>query len=144
MGTRLAQRGAGHPADERGSFTLMMAVTVLALFLAVGLVVDGGAKIAAVEQANRSAAEAARAGAQQVDVGRVQGGVGLLLRPGPAQAAATSALVAAGASGSAFASASEVRVQATVTKPTVFLALIGISSVTGQGSATVEVVLPAP
>lgn len=128
---------------ERGSVTLMLVVMVVALLIAVGLVVDGGAKIAAVQQANRVAAEAARTGAQLVNTAQLQTGAGADLAVAQAQAAAQAALAAAGVTGTASATTSSVQVQATITKPTVFLAMIGISSVTGQGSASADLVLGA-
>lgn len=121
----------------------MLIVMVMALMIAVGLVVDGGAKIAAVQQANRVAAEAARTGAQLVNTAQLQTGAGADLAVAQAQAAAQAALAAAGVTGSASATASSVQVQATITKPTVFLAMIGISSVTGQGSASADLALGA-
>ncbi|MGV1003965.1 MAG: pilus assembly protein TadG-related protein [Candidatus Nanopelagicales bacterium] len=133
---RLAQQG------DRGSVTLMMVVAAAAMLIAVGLVVDGGAKIAAVQQATRVAAEAARAGAQQVDVAGVQAGSGVELHPAQAQTAARAALAAAGVTGSASATLTSVEVTAVITKPTTFLSMIGIRSVTGTGSAIVELVVP--
>lgn len=122
-------------ADD-GSVTLMFVVMATALLLAIGLVVDGGAKIRAVQSANRAAAEAARAGAQQVDVAAVQTAGGAALTPHRARQAAEAALAASGATGSVTADRSEVRVRATVSSRTVFLGLVGINEVEGAGEAT--------
>lgn len=121
--------------DDQGSITLGLVVLTLALFAAVGLVVDGGAKVRAVQQATRVAAEAARAGAQQVNVSGVQTGGVTTLNAVRARSAAQAVLADAGVTGSVTATATQVRVSASVTRPTVFLGLVGTDSVTGTGSA---------
>ena len=55
-------RGPRGPAD-RGSLTLMLAVLFVALIALAGIVIDGGAKLTAAENASAVAQEAARAGA---------------------------------------------------------------------------------
>lgn len=122
-------------SGERGSITLGLVVLVLALFAAVGLVVDGGAKVAAVQHATRLAGEAARAGAQHVDVATVQTQGSTVLDPSAARFAAQAVLRDAGISGSVTVQANAVQVSASVSRPTVFLGLFGIGSVTGTGSA---------
>lgn len=122
--------------DDHGSVTLMFAVMGIALLLAIGLVVDGGAKIRAVQSANSAAAEAARAGAQQVDVAAVQTAAGIVLQPQRARRAAEATLAASGATGSVRADRTEVQVRATVSSRTVFLGLVGIDEVQGSGEAT--------
>ncbi len=57
--------------DERGSVSLMLVVVMLGLLAAAGLVVDGGAKLRAVQQATAAAGEAARAATQQIISPRV-------------------------------------------------------------------------
>lgn len=121
--------------DERGTITLPLTVLVLALLVSVGLVVDGGAKVRAVQQATRVAAEAARAGAQEVNVAAVQTGGTPTIDPYRARLAAQALLADAGVTGTVTASTTEVQVRASVTRPTVFLGLIGTSTVTGTGSA---------
>lgn len=130
-----------HCDDDRGSVTLMLVVLVLALFLCIGLVVDGGAKIGAVQQANRVAAEAARAGTQQVDVAEVQLGGAAQLAPAAARTAAYAALAAAGVNGSVTVTGTQVTVTTTLTKPTVFLGLLGIGHVTGTGTAIADLAI---
>lgn len=120
---------------EDGSITLAMVMLVLAFLAVVGLVVDGGAKVRAVQTATRVAAEAARAGAQQFDAAGVQTGGTAQLDPARARAAAQAMLDAAGVTGTAAATTTQVRVSAQVTRPTIFLGLLGINQVTGTGSA---------
>lgn len=127
--------------DEEGAVTLMLVVLALGLLVSIGLVVDGGAKLRAVQQANRAAEEAARAGTQQVDVVAVQTGGIARLNQAQATAAATSALAAVGVPGSASATTTTVTVTTSVTEPTIFLGLVGINSVTGTGTATAELTI---
>ncbi|MGB7963928.1 MAG: pilus assembly protein TadG-related protein [Propionicimonas sp.] len=124
------------PRGDDGSISLMLVVLVLALFVCVGLVVDGGAKLRAVQQATQVAGEAARAATQQVDVGQVQQSGQVRLDPVAARHAAQAALTEAGVTGTVTVAAGQVRVEASVTRPTVFLGLAGLDQVTGHGSAT--------
>lgn len=121
--------------DDRGTITLPLTVLALALLVSVGLVVDGGAKIRAVQLATRVAAEAARAGAQEVNVGVVQTGGQITIDPHRARLAAQALLADAGVSGTVSATPTSVAVTASSTRPTVFLGMLGIGSVTGTGSA---------
>lgn len=122
-------------AEDEGSITLGLVVMVVAMLVSIGLVVDGGTKIRAVEQATRVAAEAARAGAQEVDVATVQTSGTTALDPARARTAARAVLDAAGVVGEVHATRTTVSVDAAVTRHTVFLGMIGVNSVTGHGSA---------
>jgi Flp pilus assembly protein TadG len=55
-------------ARERGAVSTFLAVIALALLMAAGLAIDGGRKINALRQASHIADNAARAGAQAVDL----------------------------------------------------------------------------
>ncbi len=55
-------------ADERGALSTFVAVIALALLMAAGLAVDGGRKVNALREASHLADNAARAGAQAVDL----------------------------------------------------------------------------
>lgn len=122
--------------NERGSVSLLMVVLSLGLLLSVGLVVDGGAKIRAVQQADRVAAEAARAATQQVDTAAVLRGTGAALSPAAATAAGRAVLEAAGATGTVTPGpGGSVEVTASITRPTIFLGLVGVPEVTGTGRA---------
>jgi Tfp pilus assembly protein PilX len=124
---------------EAGSVTVFVAITVLGILILCGLVVDGGAKLRAVQHADRIATEAARAAGQAADPAALAGGEARV-DPQAAVDAATAFLAAAGATGSATVSADGTAVEVTVTTtaPTVFLGLIGIPAftVTGHGRAT--------
>lgn len=124
---------------EAGSVTVFAAITVLGILILCGLVVDGGAKLRAVQHADRVATEAARAAGQAADVAALAGGEARVDRQ-TAVDAATAFLAAAGATGTATVSADGTSVEVTVTStaPTVFLGVISIPAftVTGHGQAT--------
>jgi len=54
--------------DERGAVSTFLAVIALALLMAAGLAIDGGRKVNALREASHIADNAARAGAQAVDL----------------------------------------------------------------------------
>ena len=54
--------------DERGVVSTFLAVIAIALLMAAGLAIDGGRKINALLEASHLADNAARAGAQAVDL----------------------------------------------------------------------------
>jgi hypothetical protein len=128
-------------ADDGGSISLALVVMVTALLVAVGLVVDGGAKLRAVQQATAVAGEAARAASQEVNVAGVQTTGTARLDTAAAQSAARETLAAAGVEGSVTVAAGRVLVTAAVTRPTIFLNLVGVGSVTGSGSATADLMV---
>ena len=118
--------------------SLLLVVMVVALFLSVGLVVDGGAKLRAFQEATAAAGAAARSATQQVDTSTVQLRGQAHLNPVAARHAAQDALASAGVTGSVTVTGGQVHVDASVTRPTVFLGLLGLTQVTGHGSATAD------
>jgi Flp pilus assembly protein TadG len=129
------------PADDRGAVTVMLVVFVTALLVSLGLVVAGGAKLRAVQQANRASAEAARTAAQQLDITAVQSGRTSALVVDQSLAAARAALLESGAEGSVTVQGRTVSVTATVRRPTSVLGLVGIREVRGTGTATAELTI---
>ncbi|MDO5067602.1 MAG: pilus assembly protein TadE [Propionibacteriaceae bacterium] len=117
--------------DERGSLSAAMPALFIAVLLVVGLIVDGGTKATAVATAQSACQQAARAAGQHIVLSAG--------RPSANREAAFSAgqsvLAASGVQGSLRIDGTRLSCDATKTKPTVFLNLIGISSVTGHGSA---------
>jgi Putative Flp pilus-assembly TadE/G-like len=126
------------PAGDRGAITVFAVLLLTMLLLAAGLVVDGGAKLTAARQAAALAEEAARVGAEQVNVKHayVDGG-SLVADPAAAATAARSYLASAGHPGTVTITGPDaITVSVTITTPTIILSLIGIGSVTGHGTAT--------
>lgn len=125
---------------ERGEVSEMVVVVFLALILVIGLVVDGGAKMTASSEASSLAQQAARAGAQPLDALPTEGGTAQLSADGAA-AAAEEYLAGAGASGSVrVVDATTVEVTVTRTEDTVFLGLIGITTVSATRTASVDLI----
>lgn len=135
-------------SGERGSVSLLLVVAVVALFTAVGLVLDGGAKLRATQRADDAAAEAARAAVQSVQPGGTVRGEIPRLTAAAAASAARSYLTAAGVDGTVNVTGGRVRVQTSITFTPAFLSAIGLGAqtVTGRADARlargVEVELP--
>lgn len=127
---------------ERGSLSLMIVILFVALAGLAGIVVDGGAKLTADEQAVALAQEAARAGATTVNVSRAYATGGFVVDEQLALAAARSYLIDAGHHQFTVSAdgARAIRVSVTITEPTRFLSLIGVDSFTSTGTATASLV----
>lgn len=106
-----------------GGFALIALVAVVGLMLVLGLVVDGGAKAAAADRANRVAMEAARAGAQVLTAGS-----------GSVDDAVQAYLAVEGVSGSDTVTGNRVDVTVRFTQPTKVLSMIGVGSFTMTGA----------
>ena len=121
--------------SEHGAVTLFVAIAVVGLLALAGLVVDGGAKVRAVQRADRVAAEAARAAGQAIDLARVLEGSDVRVDRRAAIVAAESYLRASGVEGSArvIDGGSGIAVTTTTSAPTVFLGLIGVPQFTVRG-----------
>jgi Flp pilus assembly protein TadG len=128
------------PAEEseRGSLTLMLAVLFVALIAMAGIVVDGGAKLDAAQNATAAAQEAARAGAGMVDRASAYTSGRFVVNQSEALAAARQYLTAAGYDDVVVSPSGpySIRILVTVTKPTKVLSVIGIDTITATGTAT--------
>jgi hypothetical protein len=126
-------RGRG----EEGAVSLFVVVLVVALLAAIGLVVDGGGKIRALEHADEAAREAARAGSQMLDIPAAVRGQRVDVDPGAAGRAARAYLDAAGVEGSVSVSGALVTVSTRVVYRPVFLGFIGVGpiAVTAEASS---------
>jgi len=125
---------------DRGSITVHLAVCVVPLLAIVGLVIDAGGRLNAVETADAAAMEAARAGAQAIDADQAITGQAMVVDPETAHAAARAYLHSTGLSGRVTVSDDRRTLTVTVhtSYPTRFLPVVGIGSlpVTGHGQAT--------
>ena len=123
--------------DDRGqSVSVFVLLASVALVLVVGLVVDGGQKVAAARACSAAAASAARAATDASSSSRIAGTTGV-----------SEALLAANTSLAGepdvvghveVLAGGRVRVETSSTKPTAFLSLIGITEVSAHGSAEAE------
>lgn len=116
--------------DQSGRVTAFVVIIVTAVLLFAGLVLDGGLALAAKVRALGEAQEAARAGAQEIDLAAYRANGTLRLEPQQASAAARNYLAAAGHTGTVSVAGNTVHVTVTVSQPTQLLPLIGIGSIT--------------
>lgn len=135
-------------SSDDGSITMMTAVMMIGWAGMIGLVVDGGGKLAATEHADAIAGEAARAAGQAIDPTQAIPGTAIVVDPAAAVAAGQAFLAQAHATGTVVPSADGKSVTVTVTgsyQP-LFTGAFGAGpwTVTGSGSAQLlaEVVVP--
>jgi len=128
---------SGQPQRARGggAVTVPVAAALLVIFAVIGLAVDGVRKAQGVATADAIAQEAARAGGQAVRPGPLVGGT-VELDPAAAAAAAQQYLADAGVTGRvSVLGPDRIRVEVTTSQPTVLLSLVGVESVSADGSA---------
>lgn len=124
-----------------GSLTVPGALLALVLVMAAGLGLDGVRKAQQIATADSIAEEAARVGAQQLDIAALRRGE-IRLDPARAAVEAQRYLDRSGATGSiAVVGNDRVRVRAVVRRSTVLLGLIGIDELDTHGSAESEPLL---
>lgn len=141
-GMMSSQRAGQALVHDRGALSLMIVVLFAVLAALAGIVVDGGAKLAAEQDAVALAQEAARAGATTVDASSAYGQGSFVVDPLRALAAARGYLLGAGYRHFtvSVAGSRAIRVSVTITEPTRFLGLIGLDSFTCTGTATASLV----
>ncbi|HET9560615.1 MAG TPA: pilus assembly protein TadE [Propionibacteriaceae bacterium] len=129
---------AARDRNERGqSISLFVLVIMGALIITTGLVIDGGQKVAATSRAESAAAGAGRAAGNAAATQQLGGADGT----GAAVVAAKTYLAGQpGVDGTVSISNGVVLVATSANEPTILLSVIGISSVSGQGSARVNIV----
>lgn len=137
----MRRRPDWQPRDE-GSVTLFVVVAVVGLLVLIGLVVDGGTKVRALQRADHLAAEAGRAGGQAIDVPAAITGAPPTLDARAAVSAAQAYLRANGVTGTVSVgdAGQSLTVNVTTTANTVFLGLVGVNTITVHGSAKVSLV----
>ncbi|MFE2268508.1 hypothetical protein ACFXB4_04655 [Streptomyces lavendulae] len=122
--------------NDRGSMSVFVLVTVVALFAVAALVYDGAGRLRALTHAEGVAQEAARAGGQAVDAGKAISGGGVTVDRNAAVAAARTYLSRENVSGSVSVSEDGGSLEVTVTESYHAVFLGGASgSVSGHGSA---------
>ena len=121
---------------DEGTVTAFTVILTTALLACTGLVLDGGLALTARVRAVGLAQEAARTGAQELDLAAYRTTGTLTLRPDTAVAAAQAYLTTAGATGTVIAGPTTVTVTVTLDQPTALLTLIGLRSLRLTGHAT--------
>ena len=124
-------------ADQRGQVTAYVVTIAVAAFAFGGLVLDGGLALAAKVRALGQAQEAARAGAQEIDVAAYRADGTLRLLPSRATAAAQNHLAASRHTGSVSVTDNTVTVTVTIHQRSQLLSLFAVDkiTVTGRGEA---------
>jgi Flp pilus assembly protein TadG len=136
-------RDRGRPQDrDAGTISLYMALFVVALLAMAGLVLDGGAAIAARGRAADLAEQAARAGADALSPSSLRGPTpnALAIDPVAARTAANRVLTLGGATGEVRVSGLDVTVTAHVERHAVILSALGVNDLTGTATSTATVV----
>ncbi|MEV0112552.1 pilus assembly protein TadG-related protein [Streptomyces sp. NPDC050844] len=123
---------------DRGQVTTFVVAVVLALWLFAGIVVDGGLALAGKARALDVAQEAARTGAQQLDIGRLRGGDDIRLVQGRAATTAKAYVASTGDAGTATVRGDEVTVHVTHHQRAQILQLVGVRTLTVRAQATAQ------
>jgi len=141
MTTNRAHRHRVPPRDE-GRIALLAIVLTVAVLAMIGLSVDGGGKVRALERADSLASEAARAAGQQILAAQAIQGGDKVVDPTAAMAAAQDYLAAAGVTGTVTITPDHKHITVTVTivYRTVFLGMLGIDTLTATRQATAVLV----
>ena len=121
---------------ERGAITLASIIFAISSIAAAGLAVDGGRKLNGLAQARELADNAARVGAQKVDVDTYRSTGRPALLPGEAAAAANAYLAAHGRTGTVSVNGTTITVTVAFDVNTRFLP--GPMHVRAEGLATAE------
>jgi hypothetical protein len=124
--------------DDRGSATGWAIGIFLIALLGSALLVDGGRAMTVQVDTIDAAQEAARAGADQIDLLVLRTTGVIQLDPTAAATAAQAFLATIGATGTATATTTVVTVTVTRTRPTLLLNQIGINSMTLAWTATAQ------
>jgi Flp pilus assembly protein TadG len=130
-----------HRRDERGSITVWLALASFVMIFLVGLAVDLGGQVHAHERAHDVAAQAARAGGEEVEGAAAIQGRELTINPAAARAAAQRYLDVAGVDGTvSIRDGNTITVTVHDRYDPQFLGLIGINRLDVTGTATARLI----
>ena len=107
----------GRVGDETGSISAFVAVVAVALVMVAGMAYDGGQVISAHNAARNDAEQAARAGAQQIDLTHLRKTNEPRLDTAKAESAALDYLAQSGATGTVAVADASVTVTVTRVQP---------------------------
>lgn len=127
--------------DERGSISIWLIASSFVMVMLVGLAVDLGGQVYAKQRAHDVAAQAARAGGQQVQAAPAIEGRFLTVDTVAARQAAEQYLAAARVSGTVTVTGGDtINVDVTDVYEPKFLSAIGIDELTVTGAASARLV----
>ncbi|MEU7488064.1 pilus assembly protein TadG-related protein [Streptomyces sp. NPDC042319] len=140
------QRFAVIPATnpDTGQVTAFVVGVVVALWLFTGIVVDGGLALAGKARALDIAQEAARTGAQQLDIGRLRRADDVRLVHGKATSTAHAYVTSTGDTGTASVHGNSVTVRVTHHQRAQILHLVGVRTLTMTAMASAQAERAAP
>lgn len=121
--------------DERGASTAIIVLFTLALLSVAGLVIDGGYALGAKREAMNEAEQAARVGADALNVAGLRDGVAQV-DPDRAVTAVQAYLNQVGANGTVTVNGGEVTVTVTGQQDTKILSAVGVSNIPVKATAT--------
>ncbi|ROO60365.1 putative Flp pilus-assembly TadE/G-like protein [Micromonospora sp. Llam0] len=124
---------AGRDRGSATAFGLFLIVVVLVL---AGAILEGGNAMSARGHATHIAQQAARAGANQLNLAALRDTGVVQIDPAAAQAAATAFLAQLGEQGTVTATTEQVSVTVTVTRPGILVPVLGIDTLTVRATAT--------
>lgn len=129
-------------ADDRGAISVILVLLTGALFGLAGLVWDGGRAITARQHAADLAEQAARAGANDLDVNAIRshGSDVVDVSRAIADACRYVNVASPGSGCTATANGASVTVHVTTRTSTALLGIVGVSSLTTHGYATASAV----
>ena len=143
-----ARVGRARWRRDDGVATVAVLLSVVTVVVAAGFVWDVFHALRGWNTAHDQAAQAARAGAQRIDLALYRDAGTIQLDPTAAVAAADQFLTLVGATGTASATVTTVTVTVTTTTTNAFLGLVGVGSFTEHATASATplhgVVGPAP
>lgn len=127
--------------DDRGSVTIWLVTSTFVMMVLVGLAVDLGGQVHAQQQAHDLAAQAARAGGQELQAAPAIEGHRLIINSSAARLAAENYLAAAGVAGTVLVTGGDtITVTVTDTYYPRFLGLLGISHLDVSGTASAHII----
>lgn len=142
-GRLLARHQGGPQRDERGSISVWMIASAVALIGIAGIGTDLSGQVHTKQHAQDVASQAARVGAEQVS-GDIVTGNAATVNFAAARYAAQQYLQAAGLTGSVnVANGNTIEVTTAETYDTTFLGLLGINRLKVTGDATAQLIRSA-
>jgi Flp pilus assembly protein TadG len=127
--------------DERGSISIWLALATFVMMILIGLAVDLGGQVHAKQRADDIAAQAARAGGEQVQAAPAVEGQYLAIDTTEARTAAQDYLTASGVIGTVtITNGNTITVDVTDTYVPKFLSIIGINHLTVTGKASARLI----